>query len=158
MNGVVGRAWLTVTLPDGWAVKAVLHAGRDIADVPIELASGQTLSDVQVIVTDKATTVSDQLADDKGAPITDGTVIVFANDSARWQSARFVRSARPDQQGRWQIKGLPAGEYLAVAVDYVEDGQWNDPEYLDSIQRYGQKVTLADSASEALSLKLVVPQ
>ena len=56
------------------------------------------------------------------------------------------------------VKGLPAGEYLAVAVDYVEEGMWNDPEYLESIRRYGQKVTLGDADARAVSLKVVTPQ
>ena len=102
------------------------------------------------------TTVSGQLADDKGAPITDGTVIVFADEAEKWsEDSRFVRSARPDQQGQYQIKGLPPGEYLAAAMDYVQEGMWNDPEYLDSIRRYAQKFTLIDGGSQAVALKLV---
>jgi len=57
--------------------------------------------------------------------------------------AAFIRATRPDQQGQWRIKGA-SGEFLAVAVDYVEDGQWNDPEYLESIATYAQKVTLEE--------------
>jgi protocatechuate 3,4-dioxygenase beta subunit len=158
VKGVVGRARLTVRLPQNWAVKLVLQDGHDITDAPIELASGQSLADVQVIVTDKITTVSGQLVDEKGAPITEATVIVFANDSAKWNSGRFVQATRPDQQGRWQIKGLPGGDYLTVAVDYIEDGEWNDPEYLDSVRRFGRKLTLADAASEQVALRVSVPQ
>ena len=47
--------------------------------------------------------------------------------ASRQQSADyFVKSARPDQQGKYEIRGLPAGEYLAVAIDYVEEGMWNE--------------------------------
>jgi hypothetical protein len=102
--------------------------------------------------------ISGQLVDEKGAPITDGTVIAFAKDAEKWTaSSRYVRAARPDQQGQWHIKGLPAGEFLVVAVDYVEDGQWNDPEFLTSIQRYGQTVSLSEAASQMVSLKLMTP-
>jgi len=77
----------------------------------------------------------------------------------RWlEDSRYVRSARPDQQGTFQIKGLPAGEYLAVALEYVEDGAWNDPEYLDSIRPYGQRVKLLDSGSQTIALELISPQ
>jgi hypothetical protein len=69
----------------------------------------------------------------------------------------MTTSARPDQQGGWRIKGMPPGEYLAVAVDYIEDGQWNDPEFLESVQRYAQKVTLTDGGSQAVALRLVAP-
>ena len=41
-----------------------------------------------------------------------------------------------------------------MSVDYVEDGIWNDPEYLDSLVHYAQKIALTDGA-QTLSLKLV---
>ena len=158
IKAATGQVRVNVDLPDGWVVKVVRQSGQDLTDAPLDLRSGETVSDVQVVITDKITTVSGELADDKGAPITDATVLVFATDATKWsQNPRFIKAARPDQQGRWQIKGLPAGEYLAVAVDFVEDGQWNDPEYLDSIRRYGQKLTLAAAASETISLMLAVP-
>jgi len=158
IKGVFGRSWLTVTLPDGWTVKSVTHDGRDISNVPFELNSGEMMSDVQVIVTNKVTTLSGLLADDRGAPIADGTVVVFGSNADTWTQGRFIRATRPDQQGQWQIKGLPPGEFLAIAVDYVEDGQWNDPEYLESVRRYAQKVTLADAGAQTVSLRVVKPE
>src|SRR5204862_6659779 len=125
--------------------KHFTHDGGDITGAPFEMNSGDMMSDVQVVVTNKATTVAGQLADDKGAPITDATVIVFGSDADTWTQGRFIRATPPDQQGQWRIKSLPPGEFLAVAVDYLEDGQWNDPEYLESVRRYGQKLTLADA-------------
>jgi hypothetical protein len=157
VTDVYGPSRVRVTLPDGWAVKAILHNDREISESPIELRSGEEMSNVQIIVTTKVTTVTGVLADDKGAPLTDGTVIVFAGDSGKWaEDSRFVRSARPDQQGQYQIKGLPAGEYLAVAIDYVLEGMWNDPDFLESLRRYAQRVTLGEGDTRALTLKLTM--
>ena len=110
-------------------------------------------------MTSKVTAIAGSITDAKGAATTDGTVLVFADDAQKWiEDSRFVRSARPDQQGKFEIKALPAGEYLAVAFDYVEDGSWNDPEYLESIRRYGQRIRLTDATSQTVTLKLVSPQ
>jgi hypothetical protein len=159
VGGLFGPVLIRPNLPDPWVVKAILQNDRDITDIPIEMKSGEELTGVQVLVTNRATSVTGQLLDDKGAPITDGTVIVFPTESEKWiENSRFVRSARPDQQGQYQIKGLPPGEYLAVAVDYVQEGMWNDPEYLESIRRYGQRITLADAASQPTTLKIVKPE
>jgi hypothetical protein len=68
-----------------------------------------------------------------------------------------VKSARADQQGQFQILGLPAGNYLAVAVDYVENGMWNDPEYLESLRQYARESSLTDAGTQSLSLKLATP-
>ena len=122
------------------------------------MKSGETMSGVQVIVSNRVTTISGQMLDDKGAPLVDGTVIVFPDDASKWSDdSRWVRAVRPDQQGRYQIQGLPPGDYLAVALDYVEDGAWNEAEYLDSIRRHGQRLTLSDAESRSLTLKPVTP-
>jgi hypothetical protein len=156
--GMPGPARLVVTLPDGWFVKAIVHDGRDITDVPIDLKSGESLSGVQVILTDRVTNLSGELVDDNGAPVADGTIVLFAADSTKWfDGSRFVRAVRPDQKGRYQINGLPRGEYLAVAAVYVEQGIWNDPEYLASLRERAQKLTLGDGESRTIFLKLVKP-
>jgi protocatechuate 3,4-dioxygenase beta subunit len=158
VGGLFGRTRIRATLPDGWALKAVMRDGHDITDSPIELKSGERLSGIQVVITDRVTSVIGQVADAKGAPVTDGTVVVFAADADRWQDPlRFVRAGRPDQQGNFQARGLPPGEYLAAAIAYVEDGMWNDPEFLESIRRIAQKVTLGDGESRTIVLKLVNP-
>jgi hypothetical protein len=156
VSGIVGAGKFRVALPEGWMVRSILHNGCEVADTSLELKSGETLSGVQVIVTDRVTTVAGQLVDGQGMPLVDGTIIVFASDAEKWsEDSRFVRAVRPDQQGQYQVKGLPAGEYLAAALDYVQNGMWNDPEYLESIRRYAQKLTLQEGESRVVSLKLV---
>ncbi len=155
ITGLFGPARLHASVTGGLTVKAIVHNGRDVSDAIFDLKSREELSGLQVVITNKSTTISGQLADDKGAPLIDGTVIVFADEAEKWyEGSRSVKSARPDQQGRYQIKGLPPGEYLAVALEYVQEGTWNDPEYLESIRRYGQKFTLGEGASQSLALKL----
>jgi protocatechuate 3,4-dioxygenase beta subunit len=158
VNAVFGAAHVRATVPDGWTVKAILHDGRDVADTPLEMRSGEELRGVQVIVSNRVTSVTGQLVDSRGGPILDATVIVFADDSSKWaEESRWVRAVRPDQQGRYTIKGLPPGEYLAAAITYVEDGVWNDPDYLDSIRRYAEKLTLNEGESQSPALRVVTP-
>jgi hypothetical protein len=155
-TGLYGPVRLGVTVPDGWLVKSILHDGRDVTDSPLEMRNGETLTALQIVLTNRVGSVSGQLADEKGAPLADGTIIVFSTDPDKWsEDSRFVRSARPDQDGRYQIRGLPPGEYLAVAIEYVEEGMWNDPEYLDSIRRYGQRITVGEGAEQIVALKMI---
>jgi hypothetical protein len=105
-----------VNVPDGWMVKAILRDGADVAGRPIEMPNGATLSGVQILLSDRLTSVAGQLTGDSGAPQTAGTVLVFSADPERWfEGSWFVRAVRPDQQGRYEVKGLPPGEYLASA-------------------------------------------
>lgn len=157
VTGVVGAARLRVTLPEGWAVKAIVQGDRDITDAPLEFTSGEELAGIQIVVTDRVATVTGQIVDSNGAA-SDGTVLLFPVDSMKWyEGSRFTRAARPDQKGQYRIPGVMPGEYWLVAMDFVEEGIWNDPGYLDSIRRHAQKVSLVDPAPQSFSLKLVTP-
>lgn len=109
-----------------------------------------------MIVTNRVTTVAGTVTGEKDAPVADGTVIVFHTDPTRWSDeSRYVRAARPDQHGHFELRALPPGEYLAVAIRYVENGRWTDPEYLQSMRRRARPLVLKDGGSETLSLALV---
>ena len=158
-ENVFGRARFQVTVPDGWMLKAVTHQGRDISDAPIELGSGEELTDVEVVISSRVTLVGGRLEDERKQPIRDATVVVFDADTQNWfESSRRVRAIRPDQDGQWQLKGLPSGEYLAAALDYVEDGAWNDPEYLEALKQDAEKITIGDGSSQTVALKLAIPK
>ena len=146
-------------LPDGWMLKSVTHGGRDMSDGEIPLRSGEELRDVEVTITPRVTTVAGRLTDGKNEPVYDATVVVFAAQPQRWfEGSRSVKAARPDQQGQWRLKALPPGDYLAVALEYVEDGSWNDPEYLESLRKYAVSVTLGEGANETVALKVTIPR
>jgi hypothetical protein len=158
VSGVVGPARFRVVLPDGWAVRSILYKGRDVVDAAVEPGRNEdALSDVEIVLTDRITTVAGQLVDKQGGPL-DGTVIVFSSDREKWRdNSRWVRSTRPDQTGQFQIKSLPPGDYLAVAVDFAQDGTWNDPEYLESISHDALHFTLTEAESKTISLALGTP-
>jgi hypothetical protein len=160
VNNVFGRARFQVTVPDGWMVKGIRHEGRDISDAVVELQSRQQISGVEILVTNRVTEAGGQVVDDKNVPLGDATVLLFPADDGRWyENSRAIRATRPDQQGRWQLKAMPAGEYLAVALDYMEVDAWQDPEYLESLRRYATKLTIGEGAASApLALKVVVPK
>jgi hypothetical protein len=113
---------------------------------------------VQLVLTDDVATVTGQVLDPKGIPGSDATVLLFPTDSTRWyEGSRLIRATRPDQRGEYRIPGVLPGEYWLIALDYVEDGIWNDPEYLASIRGEALRVTLIDPAPRSVALKVVTP-
>jgi len=147
---------VTVTgLPPGWALKAVRQRGTDVTDSGIEVRPDEDVDDIEVELTNRVTDVSGVVTSGRGDAVKDYSVVLFARDPARWAPpSRHVRVSRPDQEGRFKIGGLPPGEYLAVAVDYVEPGEANDPEFLDRVQRRATGFSLGEGESKGLDLKL----
>jgi protocatechuate 3,4-dioxygenase beta subunit len=150
-----GAYFFRVTgLPEDWMLKGVLLGGRDIIDQPLAMAKGQPdVSGVQIVLSRKGAKVTGQVADATGAPAPDTTVILFAENSAAWGVAsRFIRAVRPDGVGRFSIAGLAAGVYRVAARDVVIDGQWEDPEFLQSLVKDAVRIELAEGASETVKL------
>jgi protocatechuate 3,4-dioxygenase beta subunit len=159
VDNVFGRARIQVTLPDGWMVRSVEHEGQDIGDAPIELGSGERISGIQVVITDRVTRVFGQLLDRKNQPLRDATVLVFPRERERWfESSRRMRAVRPDQRGEWEVKGLPPGEYLAVALEYVDNAGWIDPDYLESLRESAREVRVDDGTTQLVPLTLTEPR
>ena len=63
-------------------------------------------------------------------------------------------SARPNQSGRFQVKNLPAGDYYAIAVEYIPQGEWNDPEVLDRLKARATRLSLAEGDVKNVELSL----
>ena len=135
LRSLAGRQLFGVAgLPADWSLKAVLFGGSDTIDSGTEFSRDQSVSGLEIVVSDRVTDVHGTVVD-RNAPANDYTVIVFADDRRLWTpSTRFVRMARPDQNGVFQIRGLPPGAYLAPAVAADEQGRWSDPDFLDRLK------------------------
>jgi len=118
--------------PRGWMLREVLVDGRDVIDTPLDIRSGQRVSSVTLVFTDNLSEVGGTVTDDRGNPMTEYTVLAFSSDPTYWRPmARQIMTARPDQNGRFQIRGLPAGEYFLTPVDPTEPGEWFEPSFLE---------------------------
>jgi len=141
--------------PPGWFLKSVTLGGRDVTDVPIAAESGADVTGVEVMLTQKRAEISGGAVDNKGAAVNDYTAVFFPEDRAQWTNmSRLFGTARPDQRGRFRLAGLPAGKYLAVAVDYLETGSERDPDLLDRLRERSTPVTLGDGESKDITLAL----
>ncbi len=128
--------------------------------MPTELPPGQSVSGMQIVLTKETTTLSGVVSDSRGRPLLDATAVVFPANEQLWTfQSRFIRAARPDQEGTYRLAGLPASEdYLIVAVQGLEDGQAGDPEFLASVKDAATKFTLADGETRAVDVKLSAPK
>ena len=144
-------------LPQNWMLKAVMVGGVDVSDTPIDFKSTQDFKDAQIVLTDKITEVTGKVGGAATGAVLDYTVVIFPDDQTKWTGpSRFIRSARPDQPGMFKIGALPPDtRYLAVAVDYLEEGEANDPEFLTEMKARASTLSLGDGESKAVDLKLI---
>jgi hypothetical protein len=141
-------------LPDAWAVKAIVVNGSDVTDTKLTLAANEQ-ADATVVLTNRLTTLTGTVSTE-GQPVS-AEVVVFAADASKWSyPSRFIRTASADDKGRFRISGLPSGErYLAVAADYLDEGEHYDPEFLERMRGTATEFSLDDAETRTLDLKVM---
>ncbi|MEW6323199.1 MAG: carboxypeptidase-like regulatory domain-containing protein [Acidobacteriota bacterium] len=158
LSGLSGRSLVRAGVEgSGWYLKAILHDGQDVTDTGLDFTPGATVDGLQVVLTQKVTELSGAVLDDRGRAVLDADVVVFAANPDRWTfQSRHVRTARPDQQGRYSIKNLPPGDdYLVVAVRDLEAGEFADPGFLQSVRDLGVRVTLGEGEMKVQDVRVV---
>ena len=156
LNGLIGAQVVRVDrLPDGWTVKSIRANGRDITDTALEFR-GSEAATVQVVLTNRISEVSGAVKAN-GQPVTSASVVLFPEDAAQWVfPSRRVRMVRVDQTGVFRARSLPPGErYLAVAVDYLEQGEFQDPLFLERMRGRATAFSLTDGENKNVDLTLV---
>jgi hypothetical protein len=160
LAGINGpRRLQLVHAPKGWALKEIRVNGIDVTDRPMRFGTrNQSLSDVEIVVTDRINTLTGTITDDRARAASGAFLVVFSTDRDRWYPAsRFLRKAIAGANGLFTVSGLPFGTYYAAAVARLpadgEDG-WQDPEFLESLRPGASTVTLAEGDRQILNLRL----
>jgi hypothetical protein len=163
LDGLNGpRRFRLVRAPESWSVKAIRVNGRDVTDEALSFgARDESLTDVEIVLTDRAASVAGLVTDARGQTATDCAVLVFAADSARWyQGSRFLTFTRARPDGSFTVTNLPQGDYYAAAVDWIQGtdsyGEWQDPDFLASIAPRANRIVLADGQAMSLSPRLII--
>jgi hypothetical protein len=158
INILPGAYQFTVTMPgnDGavWWPRTAMLGDRDLLEGQIEIGRA---ADAGIIVTfsDRPAELSGTLRTPTGAPASDVFVIAYAADRAYWlPSARRVRAVRPDASGRYLMANVPPGDYLLSAVEDVDQDQWQDPAFLETLAATSLKVTISEGEKKILDLQL----
>ena len=145
-----------------WSVKAVRVNGRDVTDEPLSFGRhDESLSDVEIVLTNRAASIAGVVADAPGQPAAGCAVIVFASDANRWyQGSRFLAFTRARSDGTFDVADLPPGDYYAAAVDWMQGndsyGEWQDPAFLTLIAPRAARVLLADGQATSVTPRLIV--
>jgi hypothetical protein len=140
----------------GWAAKTIRANGVDVIDSGIDVRPNEDISGLEIELTNRLTDLSGIVTANRGETVRDYSVEVFAQDSARWSIPTYVRTLRPGRDGRFRTSGLRPGSYYAIALDYIDPGEANDPEFLERVRTRAVRFSLGEAETKTLDLTLIV--
>ena len=152
-------------LPAGWWIAAAAVGDRAVPDGLFEVRPGETLAGVRIVLSNRPRAVlSGNAIDERGRPIVRYKVVVFSQDRSRWTAggpaggpsfAPVSVTSTPDLRGEFKVNDLRPGRYFAVAVEYLDQGDEFDPEFLDRWSRRATRVEMTEGSQVTVTLKIV---
>ena len=138
-----------------WWLKAIAVNGRDVTDEPIDIDPSGAMLDI--VMTNRASSVRGPVSWNRQRNPRKPVVVVFVDDDSRWtRPSRFVGTSEVDDDGRYDVRGLPAGaRYLAVAVEGASRAAAVRPEMLQELRPFAVPLRVDDGGTHELGLTAV---
>jgi hypothetical protein len=160
-----------------WMLKSIMVNGEEMLTRTLTFEPGQRLRNVQVVFTDRRSTITFRVADEAGQSTREYVALVFFADRARWQKGPLARTYVPPQvtvdmtapepgampgapaglfPGRPErIEALAPGEYYIVAVDDIESEVLRSEELFERLIPSAARVTVTEGAGLEVALRRV---
>jgi hypothetical protein len=162
LGGLTGLTRLRIWSTDAkWYLKSILINGVDAADTPFDFGyDGRAYTDVQVIFSRGAASITGRATDDRAMPVRDYAVYVFPTDRDKWiAGSRLVTTTAATPDGTFKAGPLPPGEYWIAAVDRADAtaaaGDWVDTERLDRLVQRATRIALGERQSSEVTLRVI---
>ena len=139
----------------GWTIRSVRHRGVDVTDSGIEFRANENVTEIELELTNRVTDLSGLVTNGRGEAQKDYSILAFPDDREKWMpGSRYLRTGRPDQDGRFKLSGLPPGQYYIVALDYMDPDGWSEPEYLERVRSKATSVNVNEGESKSVDLRI----
>jgi hypothetical protein len=134
--------------------------GRDVSETPIEIGSEDMTGLVVSFMAQSQQTQLSGIVRDGMTPVTDNVqVFAFPADYATWldngMSNRRMRTTRTGTSGGYRVNGLPAGDYLLVAVTQDDAAEWPEPTFIQELARLATRFSIGEAERKSLDLTTV---
>jgi len=139
--------------PDDYYIKSAAVGGKDILEAGINFTPG-TSGAIEIVLAGTGGQVEGVVLNADQQPATEASVVAVPDEPRRAQW-RFYKEDHTDQYGRFTIKSIAPGRYKLFAWEDVEEGAYQDPEFIKKFAALGEAVTIRENSHESAQLKLI---
>ena len=149
-----GRYRLAITgLGKDCYLKEVRYGAADGLADGFDVSRGTNAS-LEVTISSRGARIQGSVTDKDIRPVTDVWVVLLPVGEPRGQDGLSQKVAT-DQYGHFLLRGIPPGEYQLFCWDEVEDGAWEDPDFLKAFENQGRKVSLKEADSQTADIVVI---
>jgi protocatechuate 3,4-dioxygenase beta subunit len=156
MSSVFGpRLIRLIRSPADWAVKSVWLDDLEITDTATDFRATDKPRTLRIVVVAGTPAISGTVTNARNQPAGYARVVAFTDNSRRWGiHSRWIKGVEAGADGLYSVAGLLPGRYFVVAVSYLDDGAWEDPDVLGRLQALASPVVVGGQAASPIALKV----
>ncbi len=140
-------------LPGNFYVKSIRLGERDVLETGFDFTPG-TKDVLTLVLNPNGGQIEGPVQNAKDEPAA-GAKVTLIPDSGHRSYSRYYKTADADQSGHFSIKGVAPGEYKIYAWEDIEDGAYEDPDFMKPHESAGQSVSIKEGAHETVQLKSI---
>jgi hypothetical protein len=127
----------------------VLNAGLHYSPKPDSV--------LRVVIGTSPGTLEGRVLNDQQQLVPSAAVVLFVeNPAARITRTDMFKVTSTDMAGRFQVKGLPPGDYKVFAWEGLDKDAWLDPDFVRSESR-GQAVHVDEGKVQTVDVPVITP-
>jgi hypothetical protein len=136
-------------------VKSIRLGEFDVLNNGLHL-EGPTQQTLEVVIGIATGSLEGRVIGQDRQPLANVTVALVP--AAAQRRTDLMRSASSDSSGQFRLTGVPPGEYVAFAIDGPDDGEWQNPDTLPSLEAKGTPVRITEGTPARAELIAQPPQ
>jgi Carboxypeptidase regulatory-like domain len=139
----------------GWVVESITAGGQDVLDFPLEIKGNRDVTGIAVTFGDRITELSGTIANEKGEPATEQTILLYPTDQKYWTpQSRRIRTIRAGADGQYTFRMVPPGEYRLTMLVDPEPGIWYDRDVLEQLDSSSIRIVLAEGEKKVEHVRI----
>jgi len=137
-------------------LKSAQLGGSDVLTTGLHI-DGPPSGVLDLVMADGAGTLSGLVLDQKRQPVYGVTLVLVPEPRLRGRTDLY-KTALTDVAGKFEISGIPPGQYKAFSWEAVGQGSWQYPEFMELYEDRGQPIRIDVGRRDPISVQLIPPR
>jgi hypothetical protein len=134
-----------------------LVAGKDVLESGFKINASEN-SPIEIVISDKGASVEGVALNREKNPFPNAEVIALPSDPKLRKRVELMQKTVADQQGHFKLRGIRPGEYIAFAVEDVQEQPFLEDSFLTQNAGQVQAVKLETGAKQKVELTVIATE
>jgi hypothetical protein len=134
-------------------IKEIRYGEAVLPEREFRVAKGSS-ANLEITISSRGAKVEGRVSNDDNLPAAGAWAVVIP-ELSKHKLQYLYKVGNTDQFGHFEFRGLPPGKYKLFAWEGVEEGIWEDEEFLKGYEDKGILIEVKDGDAQTAELKLI---